>query len=113
MNQDNNLAPLEKRRLLDRDITSLDLVRFKNYGVKPYYVNSDDIDYGLVEFTKPLGRNSFDWGYKPKPVYLLTPEEFDKANRLAENTRQIIELSKQKIDTLKQLTGAVLYELTK
>jgi hypothetical protein len=116
MKQHNELKPLETRHVLDMNITSLDLIRYKNYGVKPYYFNSDENspDFGLVEFTKPLSRNnSFGWDKKPKHVYLLTPEEFDKVNRLAENTREMIALSKQKISLLKDLIKGSMYELTK
>jgi hypothetical protein len=116
MKQHNELKPLETRHVLDMNITSLDLIRYKEHGVKPYYFNSDESspDFGLIEITKPFnGYDKFGWDKKPKRVYLLTPEEFDKVNALAENTREMIELSKQKISLLKDLIKGSMYELTK
>ena len=114
MSQHNDLKPLENRQLFNHAITSLDFIRYKNYGVKPYYFNSDENspNFGLVEITKPLTNDEIRRDLKPKHVFLLTPEEFDKVNRLAENTREMIELSKHKISLLKDLIKSSMYELT-
>lgn len=101
-----------KRRTIDTNIKSFDLTRFKSQGVTPYYFNREDgKDFGLVEFTKPL--SGHDFNKRPKEVFLLTPDEYEKVNRLVENIKEMIVLHNKKISLLKDMVPAVMNELTK
>jgi len=58
------------RRLMDTNITSMDLVRFKSQGLTPYYFENKMGDgFGLVIFDKPL--KGLDYNNKPRLVFLL------------------------------------------
>ena len=66
----------KSKRINETDITSMEMVRFKSQGLIPYYFNREIGDsFGLVEYLKPVGRNFND---RPKDVFLLTAEEFEK-----------------------------------
>ena len=101
-----------KRRLLDGDIKSVDMIRYKSEGLTPYYYISDEWkDFGLNEFVKPLSHN--DRYTKPREIFLLTPDEYEKVNRLVENIREMIELHKKKISLYKELVPTAMNELIK
>ena len=100
------------RRLLDGDIKSVDLVRYKSEGLTPYYYNREDgKNFGLFEFVKPLSHN--DRYTKPREIFLLTPDEYEKVNKIVENLREMIELEKKKISLLKDMVPSVMNELIK
>lgn len=102
----------KERRLLDGDIKSVDFVRYKSEGLTPYYYISDEgKDFGLNELVKPLSHN--DRYVKPREIFLLTPDEYDKVNRLVENIREMIELHKKKISLYKEMVPSVMDELIK
>ena len=67
----------KERRLIDSNIKSMDLMRFKSEGITPYYFNREEgKNFGLIEFTTPLtGR---DYNNKTREVFLLTPDEYDR-----------------------------------
>jgi hypothetical protein len=101
----------KERRLIDSNIKSMDLVRFKSEGLTPYYFNREEgEDFGLIKFTKPLTGRGYD--NRPREVFLLTPDEYDKVNRLVENIREMIELHKKKISLFKDMVPAIMSELT-
>jgi len=101
----------KERRLIDSNIKSMDLVRFKSEGLTPYYFNREEgKDFGLIKFTKPLTGRDYD--NRPREVFLLTPDEYDKVNRLVENIREMIELHKKKISLFKDMVPAIMSELT-
>ena len=100
----------KERRLLDGDIKSVDLVRFKSEGVTPYYFNREDgKDFGLIEFVKPLSGN--DYNRKPREIFLLTPNEFEKVNKIVENIAEMVQLQEKKISLLKDMVPSIMNEL--
>jgi hypothetical protein len=60
---------------------------------------------------KPLSHN--DRYVKPREIFLLTPDEYDKVNRLVENIREMIELHKKKISLYKEMVPSVMDKLIK
>lgn len=100
----------ERNYILDSNIKSMDLVRYKSMGVTPYYFNREEgKDFGLHEFTKPLsGREYND---KTRIVFLLTPSEFEIVSKLVDNLREMIELHHKKISLLKDMVPSVMNEL--
>lgn len=91
----------KSRRVRETDITSMDLVRFKSQGLTPYYFNREiGNNFGMVEFLKPVGRT---FNGRPKDVFLLTTEEFDKIVPLVSNIKEMIELGIKKNELLKEL----------
>jgi hypothetical protein len=91
----------KSRRIKETDITSMELVRFKSEGLTPYIFNEKIGDsFGLVEYLKPVGRN-FDG--RPKDVFLLTAEEFEKIVPLVSNIKEMIELGIKKNKLLIEL----------
>lgn len=101
----------KERRLIDSNIKIMDLMRFKSEGLTPYYFNREDgKNFGLIEFTKPLTGN--DYNNKTRVVFLLTPDEYDKVNRIVENIREMVELHKKKISLFKDVVPAIMGELT-
>ena len=101
-----------KRRTIDSNIKSFDLIRYKSLGLTPYYFNRETgKDFGLVEFKKPL--TSYELNNRPKEVFLLKPDEYEKVNKVVENIREMIELQNNKISLLKDMVTAVMNELTK
>lgn len=98
----------KERRLINNNIKSADLVRFKSEGLTPYYFNQEDGEnFGLVEIIKPLSGNN-----RTREVFLLTPEEYKKVNKLVNNIREVIELYKNKISLFKKMVPAIMGELT-
>ena len=101
-----------KRRTIDSNIKSFDLIRYKSLGLTPYYFNRETgKDFGLVEFKKPL--TSYELNNRPKEVFLLKPDEYEKVNKVVENIKEMIELQNNKISLLKDMVTAVMNELTK
>ena len=100
----------KERRLIDSNIKSMDLVRFKSEGLTPYYFNREEgKNFGLIKFTTPLTGN--DYNNKTRVVFLLTPDEYDKVNRIVENIREMIELHKKKISLYKEMVPSAMNEL--
>lgn len=101
----------KERRLIDSNIKSMDLMRFKSEGLTPYYFNREDgKNFGLIEFTKQLSGN--DYNNKPREVFLLTPEEYEKVNKIVGNIREMIELHNKKISLFKDMVPTIMGELT-
>jgi len=102
----------KERRLIDSNIKSMDLVRYKSEGLTPYYfVREEGKNFGLHEFVKPL--NGRDYDKKPREIFLLTPDEYKKVNKVVQNIAEMVELQKKKISLLKDMVSAVMIELTK
>ena len=100
----------KERRLIDSNIKSMDLVRFKSEGLTPYYFNREDgKDFGLIEFVKPLSGN--DYHKKPREIFLLTPDEYEKVNRIVVNIAEMVQLQNKKISLLKDMVPSVMNEL--
>jgi hypothetical protein len=102
----------KERRILDGNIKSVDLVRFKSEGLTPYYFNRvDGKDFGLIEFVKPLSGN--DYNKKPREIFLLTPDEYEKVNKIVVNIAEMVQLQSRKISLLKDMVPSVMNELIK
>ena len=102
----------KERRLLDGDIKSVDLVRYKSEGITPYYFNREDgKDFGLKELVKPLSHG--DRYVKPREIFLLTPNEFEKVNKIVENIVEMVQLQEKKISLLKDMVPSIMNELIK
>jgi hypothetical protein len=97
----------ENRRILDFDITPITLLKFKSQGLTPYYYDGDT---SIVEITGPIQGKTYNT--KPKEVFLLTPDEYDKIKKLSDNIKEMIELKMNAIKLYKQYIPAVLDKLT-
>jgi len=91
------------RRILDVDITPITLRQIKSQGLTPYYFNKD---LDMVELTEPIKGKSYDTKFKE--VFLLTPEEFKQITELSSNVKELIKLSLQKFEALKELIPSSL-----
>jgi hypothetical protein len=79
----------------------------KSQGLVPYYFDSKiNGEYKMVEIDK----NNFSKLEKTGRVFLLTPDELEKINKLIDNINNITKLYLEKIETQKQLIIAVLVE---
>jgi hypothetical protein len=102
----------KERRLIDSNIKSMDLVRFKSEGLTPYYFNREDgKDFGLIEFKKPL--SGYEYNNKPREIFLLTPDEYEKVNRIVVNIAEMVQLQAKKISLLKDMVPSIMNELVK
>lgn len=100
----------KERRLIDSNIKSMDLMRFKSEGLTPYYFNREEgKNFGLIEFTKPLTGN--DYNNKTRVVFLLTPDEYDKIKKLSDNIKEMIELKMNAIKLYKQYIPGSLMKI--
>ena len=98
----------ENRKILDFDITPMSLLKFKSQGLTPYYYDGDT---NIVEITGPIKGKTYNT--RPKEVFLLTPDEYDKIKKLSDNIKEMIELKMNAIKLFKQYIPAVAIELTK
>jgi hypothetical protein len=83
----------ENRRILDFDITPISLSKFKSQGLTPYYYDGET---DIVEITSPIKGRTHQT--KPKEVFLLTSDEYDKIKQLSDKIKEMIEL---KLNTIK------------
>ena len=95
------------RRMLDIDLDSMKINRYKKMGLTPYYFDGKS---SMVELTKPAKK---DYHNKPKEVFLFISEDYDKIKKLSDNINEMIELKKKQIELYKQYIPAVAIELTK
>ena len=98
----------ENRRMLDVDITPITLAKIKSQGLTPYYYDGDT---DIIEITSPI--KGVTYNTKPKEVFLLTPDEYNKIKKMADNIKQMIELKMDAIKLYKQYIPSVAIELTK
>jgi hypothetical protein len=98
----------ENRRMLDVDITPITLAKIKSQGLTPYYYDGNT---DIVEITSPI--KGVTYNTKPKEVFLLTPDEYNKIKKMADNIKQMIELKMDAIKLYKQYIPSVAIELTK
>jgi hypothetical protein len=96
----------QDRRITDFDITPITLAKFKSQGLTPYYYDGDT---DIVEINGPIKGKLFDT--KPKEVFLLTPEEYDKIKKLSDNIKEIIELKLNSIKLYKQYIPGSLMKI--
>jgi hypothetical protein len=96
------------RRMLDVDITPITLAKIKSQGLTPYYY---DENTDIVELTGPIKGKTYNT--KPKEVFLLTPDEYDKIKKLSDNIKEMIELKLKQIKLYKQYIPAVMGEIIK
>jgi hypothetical protein len=96
----------ENRRVLDIDLDSMKISRYKTQGLTPYYFDGKST---MVELTKPVKK---DYHSKPKEVFLFTPEDYEKIKKLSDNINEMIELKMKQIELYKQYIPAVAIELT-
>jgi hypothetical protein len=83
----------ENRRMLDLDITPMSLKKFKSQGLTPYYYDGDT---DIIEMKGPIKGKVYNT--KPKEVFLLTSDEYDKIKQLSDKIKEMIEL---KLNTIK------------
>ena len=101
----------EDRRTLDTHLKSFDFTRLKSQGLTPYYVETKTGNkVEMVELPKPLKQ---DYHNRPKEVYLLTPDEYEKIKKLTDNINEMIELKLKQIELYKQYIPAVAAEIIK
>ena len=94
------------RRMLDVDITPITLVKIKSQGLTPYYY---DENTDIIELTGPIKGKTYNT--KPKEVFLLTPDEYDKIKKLADNIKQMIELKLKTIKLYKEYIPGSLMKI--
>ena len=97
----------ENRRITDFDITPISLLKFKSQGLTPYYYDGDT---NIVEMKGPIQGKTYNT--RPKDVFLLTPDEYDKIKKLSDNIKEMIELKMNAIKLYKQYIPAVLGKIT-
>lgn len=98
----------DNRRILDFDITPMSLAKFRSQGLTPYYY---DENTDIFEVTGPIKGKTYNT--KPKEVFLLTPDEYDKIKKLSDNIKEMIELKLKQIKLYKQYIPAVMGEIIK
>jgi hypothetical protein len=98
----------ENRRILDIDLDSMKISRYKTQGLTPYYF--DDKLMEMVEIKQPVKKDNY---HKPKEVFLLTTDEYDKIKKLSDNIKEMIELKLKQIKLYKQYIPAVMGEIIK
>jgi hypothetical protein len=103
---------IEPRRIVGMNhVEKQDFKNWQRHGLHPFVIN-DDPKYGIsfeqVEYDdlKPLLQRQ---GSK-QAIYLLTDQQVLMAQRLAEPIMQMINLERKKIETQKQLFGAILVQ---
>ena len=101
----------EERRTLDTNLKSFDFTRLKSQGLTPYFVDTKPGNkVEMVELPKPISQ---DWRTKPREVYLLTPDEYNKMKKLTDNINEMIELKMKQIELYKQYIPSVADEIIK
>lgn len=108
MNQYNDEINLpDERMILDLDITPISLAKFESQRLTPYYYDGDT---SIVELTEPVKKG---WGQvKPKQVFLLTPDEYDKVKKMSDNVKKMVDLKLETIRLYKQYIPGVLQKIT-
>jgi len=91
-------------KLLNVDISSFGLIRYKNEGLVPCYY-----DDGLKIFDSPDSHGE----RKVFRVHLIEKDKFDKLVELENKMNERIELELKKIELLKQMVPAVLNDIVK
>ena len=100
------------RKQYDHNINAWRLQAYKDKGLTLYYFNPvEGKDFGLIKFKEPLNYGKFN--DKPKVVFALKPDEFEKVNRVVENIKEMIKLHQEKINTYKQMVPAIMNEMIK
>jgi hypothetical protein len=94
------------RRMLDVDITPITLAKIKSQGLTPYYYDGDT---SIVEITSPIKGKTYNT--KPKEVFLLTPDEYDKIKKLSDNIKEMIELKLKTIKLYKEYIPGSLMKI--
>jgi hypothetical protein len=109
LGQHNDMKPKpslpENRRILDIDLDSMKISRYKNMGLTPYYFDGKST---MIELNKPIKK---DYHNKPKEVFLLTSEEYDKIKILTDKVTEMIELKLKQIELYKQYIPTVAAEM--
>lgn len=96
------------RRMLDVDITPITLAKIKSQGLTPYYYDGNT---DIVEISGPIKGKTYNT--KPKEVFLLTTDEYDKIKKLSDNIKEMIELKLKQIKLYKEYIPAVMGEIIK
>ena len=90
----------EDRRTLDTNLKSFDFTRLKSQGLTPYYVETKTGNkVEMVELPKPVKQ---DYHNRPKEVYLLTPDEYEKIKKLT----QALDEAQERIAELESIITA-------
>lgn len=96
----------DNRRILDFDITPMSLAKFRSQGLTPYYYDGDT---DIVEITGPFKGKIYNT--KPKEVFLLTSDEYDKIKQLSDKIKEMIELKLNTIKLYKEYLPASLIKI--
>ncbi len=98
------------RKAYDHTFNAWRIQAYKEKGLALYYFNPEEgNDFGLIEFKTPLNYGRFN--DRPKMVFALSPDEFEKVNKVVENLKEMIALHHKKISLLKQMVPAIMYKL--
>lgn len=98
------------RKAYDHTFNAWRIQAYKDKGLALYYFNPEDgKDFGLIEFKSPLSYGRFN--DRPKMVFALSPDEFEKVNKVVENIKEMIVLHHQKIALFKQMVPAIMHKL--
>jgi hypothetical protein len=100
----------ESRRVLDTTLSSMDFTRLKSKGLTPYYFDRDSNNFGIVELNKVVKPSAFN---KPKEVFLLTQDEYEKIKKLSDNIKEMVSLKLKQIELYKEYIPAVMQEIIK
>lgn len=100
----------ESRRVLDTTLSSMDFTRLKSKGLTPYYFDRDSNNFGIVELNKVVKPSMFN---KPKEVFLLTQDEYEKIKKLSDNIKEMVSLKLKQIELYKEYIPAVMQEIIK
>lgn len=101
--------PME-RRMLDIDLSPITLAKIKSQGLTPYYIDGTNI----IEHSKPIKKSEITYGlYKPKEIYLLTPDEYGKIKKMSDNINEMIQLKLKQIELYKQYVPSLASDMVK
>lgn len=89
--------------VLNLDISSFDLIRYKNEGLVPCYY-----DNGFKKFDSPSIKS-----YEVFGVYLIEKVKYDKLVEFESLINQRIEIELRKIELLKKMVPSVLNDIVK
>jgi hypothetical protein len=84
--------------------------RLKSKGLTPYYFDRDSNNFGIVELNKVVKPSAFN---KPKEVFLLTQDEYEKIKKLSDNIKEMVSLKLKQIELYKEYIPAVMQEIIK
>ena len=104
--------PSEDRIVSKSNVTKLNLQKWDNMGLKPYYYERDENspNFGMNLITKPYDRDPTN--YK-KEIFLLSDDDIDKVIKITANVKEILVQVKKSIGLYKDMIPSAAYEIIK